>query len=156
MRLALRRRAAWGTDTVPRSIRPRRPRTWRAFEISELNDSQVSLEVCRAAKVSAMTKQDTVASDMALMRRCVFWRNPRVQRANTRLRLSSDDEANSFANRSIWSGLNEMLHDTPRWSQSLQLRKSCDPRALTSARSIQRSSPAPCVLTPSGKAGSVE
>jgi tRNA(adenine34) deaminase len=27
--------------------------------------------VCRAAKVGAMTKQDTEASDMALMRRCV-------------------------------------------------------------------------------------
>jgi hypothetical protein len=40
--------------------------------------------------------------------------NPRVQRGNTRLRLSSDDEANSFANRSIWSELNETLRDTPR------------------------------------------
>ncbi len=57
------------------------------------------------------------------------------------MQLSSDDEANSFANRSIWSEMNETLRDTPRWSQFLQLRKSCGPRALMSARSIQRLSP---------------
>jgi tRNA(adenine34) deaminase len=63
--------AARGTDAVPRSIRARRPRNRRAFEIPELDDTQISLAVCRAAKVRAMTKQDTVASDMALMRRCI-------------------------------------------------------------------------------------
>ena len=49
------------------------------------------------AKVSAMTKHDLEAFDMAMMRRCVALAESReFKEGNTRLQLSSDDEANSF------------------------------------------------------------
>src|SRR6476620_1470946 len=102
-----------------------------------------------------MTKYDSESSDMALMRRCIALAQSPGSRKEYPFAAVIGRRGEFICESLNMSEMNEMLRDTPKWSQSPQLRKSCDPRASMSARSTQPLSPAPCVLTPSGKAGSV-